>query len=162
MKELQLEEFLERLKEFLSGDESIVACVGTELRSDDAVALKLCEILEKRFGESRLLKCYGGLESCSSEIIERRSRKIAVVDAFWMETVEPGKVFLLSPEDAGGGFAWSHRMPFRIIIDMLRKRGDVREIALFGISCSDLSFGEELSAPLKLFLEKVERILEKG
>ncbi|NAY89261.1 MAG: hydrogenase maturation protease [Desulfurococcales archaeon] len=162
MKELTLKELVHILRECQRNEKAVIACVGTELRSDDAIALRLCETLEQTLGDLKIIKCIGGLENCAVEIEETNPEKIVVLDASYIEGVPPGKIYMFSLEDLGSYFAWSHRFPIALVIEVLRQKTSLREFELIGITCENFSLGEKLSEKLEIFLEQFKEELKKA
>jgi len=163
LKEISPVELAEKLTSLSRIGRAAVACIGTELRSDDAASLRLCDLIDEALGGIRTVRCLGGLESCFSEIAESHAEVLLVADALLVESSEGGRIFLLSPDELEAeAVLWSHRLPPKLIIDLLRRTSSVKYIEIVGISVADLSIGEELSEPLKKLMRKLEEILKSS
>lgn len=142
-----IKELTNFLADFLCSDDSGIACVGTELRRDDFVGLSVCEALSDVGGlRKKIIKCPYGLENCLEEIIDRKIRRLLVIDAALPPNDLGALVFLSEIDNVSASFiATTHNIPVPIVINYLRMNNVAQEAYLLGIIASDLSFGEGLS-----------------
>ena len=135
------------LADFLCSDDSGIACVGTELRRDDFVGLNVCEALSGVGGlREKIIECPYGLENCLEEIVDRKIKRLLVIDAALPPKDLGALVFLTEIDNISAGFiATTHNIPVPMLINYLRTNDVAREAYLLGIVASDLSFGEGLS-----------------
>lgn len=131
-----MESLEDKLKELLSGD-TLIVCVGNELRGDDAAGLVVGRMLEE-LGVSDVVIAEGGLENAVSEIGERKPRRVLVIDAV-NAGLKPGEFVLLRAEECDHGLAPStHRIPMYMIAEILRKLYGVEEVWVLGIQVESI------------------------
>ncbi|MEO3993161.1 MAG: hydrogenase maturation protease [Desulfurococcaceae archaeon TW002] len=136
------------LKELICGDRYLV-CVGTELRSDDAAGLRLCELLVARgFPKDRVIMCEFGLENCMSSIEESSVKNALVVDAalVWGREETPN-YFIASLDSVNDKVALvtTHSMPIKLVIELLRREELFKDVWVLGIVARNLNLGEKIS-----------------
>ncbi len=150
----------QEITELVCGDSVLIACVGTELRSDDRAGLEVCRRLKKLGvrGHARMIECEFGLETCVDRIVEERPKRLVVVDAvLTTEGSEAGEVVIARLEDVVEGFlATTHSVPLSMMVKYLRALGCCEEVYVLGVVAKNLDFGEELSPEV---IEGVEKIV---
>lgn len=136
------------LKELICGDHYLV-CVGTELRSDDAAGLRLCELLVSRgFPEDRIIRCEFGLENCMSFIEESSVKNALVVDAALVRGQEETPDYFIASIDSINdtvALVTTHSMPIKLVVELLRREGLFKDVWVLGIVARNLNLGEEIS-----------------
>ncbi|MEM0319160.1 MAG: hydrogenase maturation protease [Fervidicoccaceae archaeon] len=159
MKELSAKELVALLLEEIENKKSTIACIGSSLRSDDAAALKLCDILRKRTSSDEILICDGGLENCLDRLIEKKPSRLVILDAAAVDTNEAGKIFLFDIEEISEGAAWSHRIPISMALKILSNSILLDSVILIGIGGERFDIGEELSPSVEKLINYVDELL---
>lgn len=147
-----------QLKSILCSPNSVVAFVGSPLRSDDRFGLILYDELSGLDG--RLIKCEYGLESCLYEIIEKKPKELLIVDAVFTDGVEPGDI-VFTEMDKGSGCSstlTTHNVPLNLILDILKSNG-VSSFHLLGVVVKNLEVGFELSSEIRRSMEYLKEVL---
>lgn len=137
------------LKDIVCGDYYFV-CVGTELRSDDAAGLRLCEFLVARgFPRDRVIMCEFGLENCMSVIQERSVKNALIIDAAIVLGEREGtpKYFIASLDsiDDTVALVTTHSLPIRLVIELLRREELFKDVRVLGVVARNLNLGEGIS-----------------
>jgi len=149
----------QEIAEIMCYDSILLACVGTELRSDDRAGLEVCRELKRHGirGHARLIECEFGLETCVDRIAEERPRRLVVVDAvLTTEGSEAGDVVIARLEDVVEGFlATTHNVPLSMMVKYLRALGCCEEVYVLGVVAKNLDFGEGLSPEVMKGIEKL-------
>lgn len=137
------------LKELICSNYHLI-CVGTELRSDDAAGLRLCELLVAQgFPKERVIMCEFGLENCMSVIEESSVKNALVVDAALVlgQEKESLKYFIASLDsiDDTVALVTTHSIPIKLAIELLRREGLLKEVWVLGIVARNLNLGEGIT-----------------
>lgn len=142
-KGLQLEQFKEILKEWLTGaDRLLVLGVGNELRGEDAAGILVARIM-KRFNGERFeaLECGVSVEECLDHAFEKKPSHLLIVDAF----PNGGRLMLLDPSDLESRTPVStHAIPLPMLLEALGKPADTR-VKILGIGVENFGFGSTVS-----------------
>ncbi len=154
----------EKVKGFLCHPSSALACVGTELRRDDAAGLVLCRMLrDTGFPASKLIECPYGLENCLNEIIERRVEKLLIADATLPQPRVKTPYFIAGLDKVSAGFlATTHNIPIPMLITYLRMNKVASDVGLLGIVADDLSFGEGLTERVNEAVKELAVLLKSA
>ena len=150
---------IEHIKHFLidkiCSHRTVIAFVGSPLRSDDRVALVIYKDLVGKvnnFPNNVLfVECEYGLENCLHEIIEKKPEILVIVDAILSPELRPGDIVLVSWEHVRDkiGLATTHNIPIYITLNLLRKHVDLREIYLLGVRVENIEIGMDISNPVR-------------
>lgn len=139
-------------KDLICSDYYLV-CVGTELRSDDAAGLRLCEFLASRgFPKERIIMCEFGLENCMTVIEEFSVENALIIDAALItEQEETPNYFIASLDsiDDTAVLVTTHSIPVKFVVELLRKEELLKNVWVLGIVARNLSLGEEISAEVQ-------------
>ncbi|MEM1541972.1 MAG: hydrogenase maturation protease [Ignisphaera sp.] len=133
-----------------------IVCIGTYLRSDDRVALELCNTIN--IHNITTISCEHGLENCIHEIIEKKLSKLAIFDAAIIEGAELDGIAILSLdelEDTHGVSLSSHSIPMNTIVRYLKDELNNVDILFIAIPVKNLDIGLEMSPEVKSLLEDV-------
>ncbi len=135
------------LRRLLCRKSVLLACVGTELRSDDRAGLEFYRTLKKIKPDAPAIECEFGLENCLDEILRLMPETLIVVDAVLPEGggAEGGDV-ILAPADSAvmtSVPASTHNIPLPTILKFLQSSGCCRETYILGVVAKDLSVGED-------------------
>ncbi len=156
----------QEVTKLVCSDSVLIACVGTELRSDDRAGLEVCRRLKglEIRSQVRMIECEFGLETCVDRIAEERPRRLVVVDAVLMtEGSEAGEVIIAKLEDVVEGFlATTHNVPLSMMVKYLRALGCCEEVYVLGVVAKNLNFGEELSPEVMKGVEKLVNVLAEA
>lgn len=153
------------LRDLVCGDYYFV-CVGTELRSDDAAGLRLCELLITHgFPENRIIMCEFGLENCMLVIKEFLVRKALLIDAALISTQEKETpdYFITNLNSINNSVALvtTHSIPIKILIELLRKEELLEDVWVLGIVARNLELGEEISSEVRETINYLAELIIK-
>ncbi len=153
------------IKDLVCGDYRLI-CVGTQLRSDDAAGLKLCELLLSRgFPEDRIIMCEFGLENCTPIIEELSVRKALLIDAALIsgQGVETPNYFIASLSSINDSITLvtTHSIPVNLVVELLRREGLLEDVWVLGIVARDLSLGEGLSPEVRDTVDYLADLITK-
>jgi len=150
-----------RLREWLlNARRVVVAGVGSSLRKDDFVGVKIVRGLRNKVSSSvYLIECETVPESFTEPIIEFKPTHVVIIDAA-MLGLEAGAFSLLKPEQLVGPIVSTHFLPLQIFCDYLSKTTGAK-IALLAIQPKNTSFGEGLTAELRKTAKHLTDILSK-
>lgn len=132
----------------------VVLGVGSELRSDDAVGLRVASAIAD-LHLPNVFAIQGGPapENSTGEIRALAPSHLIIVDAADMRA-EPGSVRVLDPDDLTGSSFATHGLPLSVLSRYLRDEIGCR-ITFIGVQPASVAFGEILSPPA----EEAARIL---
>jgi hydrogenase 3 maturation protease len=156
MQKLSITEACQYLKKLLSMNYSL-ACVGTYLRSDDAVCLELCDRLQSMGAHPNIVKCEFGLENCIDVLLLHKFDGVLICDAVISSSLEPGSIVKLGLEDIDENI-WilsTHSIPLTHAVNILSEVAGVKNIELLGIVACDLSIGMQLSEVARTTIDKL-------
>jgi hydrogenase 3 maturation protease len=145
-------------------DPVVVLGVGSELRSDDAVGVRVAERLAGRLAGRPLTRTrvmIGGAapENATGEIRSIHPAQVLIVDAASMGE-PPGTIRLIDPANIGGASFGTHGLPLTVLASYLRT--DIGcGVTIIGIQPGSIEYGEVLSAPVAGAAEEAARILEE-
>jgi len=152
------------IKDFVCSDYYFI-CVGTELRSDDAAGIRLCELLlDRGFPRDRVIMCEFGLENCISAIEELSVRKALIIDAALISSQrETHSYFItnLSSIDDSINLVTSHFMPVKLVVELLRREGLLEDAWVLGIVARNLDLGEGLSSEVQETVNSLANLIIK-
>lgn len=148
MRILTYEEACKMLREKLLKGFTAV-CIGSELRSDDRVAIELCRRL-KINKALKILMCEYGLENCLGEIIENGIRKILLIDAAIAEGLNPTSIIELQIDEIQKYIPYStHSLPLPLVLKFLVEELKELELTIIGIVVSKVDIGLEMSPSIE-------------
>ena len=145
------------LAKWLSGARRLVIMgVGNPMRRDDALGLELVRALRGRVPEQVvLLECGPVPENFLGQVIRAEPTHVLMVDAALIRG-RPGQAKLIGPEEARGMAISTHKLPPRLLADLIR-RSTGAEVAILAVRPSDVGFGEGLSPEVR---EAIARLAE--
>lgn len=153
-------DYEERLKEFLGshdGKRVAILGIGSPIRGDDAVGLKVLDFLkEMDLGDDvLLLKTETVPESFTGEVRDFSPTHIVLIDAAHFDG-EPGEVRIIPPDKIKGQTVSTHNMPLNIFVEFLQK-SIAENVILLGLQGVNIGFQE----PLTPSVQKGARLLAK-
>lgn len=152
----------EELKKYFGDAESKVAIlgVGNSIRGDDAVGIKVIEILEeKKLNNVLLLNTESVPESFIGEVEKFNPTHVVLIDAADFRSY-PGDTKIITGKDIGGQAISTHSLPLNIFISYIEKSLKI-SVILVGIQPLSLCFGENLSEPVEKAASFVAETLHK-
>ncbi len=152
------------LEEYLGSGRIVVAFIGSPLRRDDRAGLILYEHLSGlESGRVRLVKCEYGLENCVSEITMYRPDKLLLVDAVYVEGVEPGNILVSDPVHIreGVGIATTHNLPLSLVLETITREAGITDVKLLGIRVADTDYGVEITDKVREAVERLSNIMRE-
>jgi hydrogenase 3 maturation protease len=121
--------------------------VGSELFGDDAVALRVAELLQPHVDAGKPLHTFIGSnapENCTGPIRRLNPSHLVVVDAADLGQ-EAGTISLIERDQLAGVSFCTHSLPLFVIIDYILKACPNCKVLIVGIQPLSLRFGEPLS-----------------
>jgi len=145
-------DYEEELEEFLgSRDNRRVAIlgIGSPIRGDDAVGLKVLDFLmEMDLGDDvLLLRTETVPESFTGEVREFSPTHIVLIDAAHFDG-EPGEVSVIPPDKIKGQTVSTHNMPLNIFVEFLKK-SIAENVILLGLQGVNIGFQEPVTPSVK-------------
>lgn len=157
-----LPQLRQTLTERLANANSVaVLGVGSELRGDDAVGMRVAELLRtQELAHPRLVSHAGSTapESATGPIRSQKPSHLIIVDAAALRT-SPGEVALLEREDIDGITFCTHALPLSVVIDFLRYDNSDLDAFALAIQAEHLFFGEPLSVRVEQTARAVAQLL---
>lgn len=142
-----LEELITYICSILRNPEKwLIACIGTDLRSDDRAGLEVCRRLDSTEMKVKTLTCEYGIENCFHSIITANKDSIMIIDSAIVPSTEPGTIVAIN-EDEISDFTplTTHTLPLTLALEILRKRMRLSKIVILGITVKNLDIGLEMS-----------------
>ncbi len=157
-------DIIDRIRSFICSQEGGIACVGTELRRDDAAGLEVCRELEGLgLFRDKLIFCPYGLENCLEEIIRKSVKKLLVVDAALPVKAGGERYVVTELNNVSSNYlATTHNIPVPMIVRYLRLRGVAEEVLLLGVVAKDLSFGEGLTDEVRSAVNDMVELIKNS
>lgn len=156
---------IEDLKDFFGNGELRVTIlgIGSPIRSDDAVGLKVVEYLKKKDLKNVQIINTGTVpESFTGKIREYKPTHVLLIDAAHIEE-DPGTSRLIPTEMICDVCLSTHKLPLTVLTNYLDKTLGAK-VGLVGIQPLSILFGEEMSPELmkaaKDIAEKISKVLK--
>ncbi len=136
----------QKLREILCKKSTVIACVGTELRSDDKAGIILYNMLIHSLENlDNVVLCEYGIENCLGEIEEKKPETLVIIDGI-VANAPPGAIVIAPLETIDESFlATTHNIPLSLSIKFLRSMGLAKEVIIIGVRVQSLELGEEIS-----------------
>ena len=149
------------LAKWLSGARKLVIMgIGNPMRHDDALGLELVRALRGRVPDQVvLLECGPVPENFLGHVIRAGPTHVLMVDAALIRG-EPGQARLIGPEEAKGTAISTHKLPPRLLADLIR-RFTGAEVAILAVRPSDVGFGEGLSPGVQEAIARLADLVSK-
>lgn len=127
-------------------EEWLIACIGTDLRSDDRAGLEVCRRLNSIGVGVRTLICEYGIENCFQDIVAVNKRSIVIIDSAIVPNVKPGTIMVIS-EDEISDFTplTTHTIPLTLVLEILKKEMSLLKTVILGIAVKNIDIGFEMS-----------------
>ena len=121
-----------------------IACIGTELRSDDAIGILICNKLSELGID--VIRCDYGIENCIDDLVRRNVDKLILIDAV-LCNASPGSYVLMSIDELTNDISLTtHTISPKLVINYLRKYFNLcRDVIILGIRVKNLNIGTEIS-----------------
>ena len=135
--------------------------VGSEFRGDDAVALRVAELIETDPARSEHLHVFVGAtapENCTGPIRRVNPSHLLVIDAADIGA-QPGSVQLLDEAHLAGVTFCTHALPLSVIVDYILKACPQCEVVVLGVQPAQLAFGKALSPPVEGTAREIAHLL---
>ncbi|MEM3613110.1 MAG: hydrogenase 3 maturation endopeptidase HyCI [Candidatus Bathyarchaeia archaeon] len=152
--------FEKKLRDWFSGAvRVVVAGIGSPIRMDDFVGVKVVRDLQGKVSDKVLLiECETVPESYLQEIADFKPSHVLLIDAAVMG-LEPGECRLVKPEHLRVFPAIStHMLPLRVFCEYLATMLGAK-IALLLIEPKETDFGEGLSGEVEAAAQKIVEVL---
>lgn len=138
----------------------VVAGVGSPLRKDDFVGVKIVRSLRDKVSKSvYLVECETVPESFIEPISEFKPTHVLIIDAALLN-LKPGSSKLIEPNKIAGIPISTHALPLRIFGEYLTRTTGAK-VALLAIQPKETDFGEGLTKELKRTAKDLTRLLLK-
>ena len=135
--------------------------VGSEFRGDDAVALRVAELIESESDRPPQLHVFIGAtapENCTGPIRRVNPSHLLVLDAADMQA-EPGTTALLDTAHLSEITFCTHALPLSVIIDYILASCPQCDVIVIGVQPARLEFGRALSAPVESAAQGIAALL---
>lgn len=147
-KSLSLQQLQELLNRRLKTARSVaVLGVGSELRGDDAVGMRVAELLAlPEHAHPRIQVHFGSTapESATGPIRVQQPSHLILVDAAALGLL-PGQVTWLERADIGGITFCTHALPLSVVIDYIEHSSPGLDVFVLAVQAEHMLFGEPLS-----------------
>jgi len=138
----------------------LVLGVGSPLRSDDAVGLRVAAALARApLPNVTVIEAGPAPENFTAEVRALRPAVVLVVDCARMGE-PPGTLRLASPEEIAGVSFGTHGLPLSVLADYLRRETGCA-VFFLGIEPQSIEPGEELSPAARAAVEKAATLLRE-
>ena len=135
--------------------------VGSELRGDDAVALRVAELLLADPTSPSNLHVFIGSnapENCTGPIRQLRPSHLLVIDAADIGKA-PGAVELLDTAQLAGVSFCTHALPLSVVVDYIVAACPGCEVVVIGVQPAQLEFGRALTASVETAAQDIATLL---
>lgn len=133
-----------------SNSNKVIVALGNQLKGDDAVAIEVCKLLDKKFN---ILFAYTSPDSFLGKIREIKPEKVFFIDAAFFEG-EVGDVKLIT--NLKSFESSTHAFDFNLLEELLSPI----EVYSIGINIKKTAYSDSLSEELKKKLPKIAKELE--
>lgn len=157
----QIKVFLEKI---MCKDKTVIACVGSPLRSDDRLGLLIYDKIKDLANNNiSIIECEYGLENCFTEIVAENPATLLIIDAVYNESLNPGTMVLTSIENIREkiSLATTHTIPLRMILELIMKKTNIKNTYILGIRAKNLDIGMHVSPEIKKVVEDLAKILKE-
>jgi len=140
------------------GRRVVLVGIGSPIRGDDAVGLRIVELLEgRKLSDVLLLSTEIVPESYTSRIREFEPTHVLMIDAAHFEG-KPGEGRIIPTQKIGGVTLSTHNLPLTIFADYIRNTL-CSNVALLGIQYKNNAFGEGLTPEVEVGAKKIAEVL---
>jgi len=155
------DELLTTLISFLKHDPLILG-VGTPLKTDDSFGLVACDFLNSMGIEC--VKCEYGLESCLTDINDKRPKALLIIDAVLARGTPPGSIILADESAIASGeiLVTTHNIPLKTLLEILRKEYGVERTMIIGVTPFSLDYGLDLTSDMVRSLEYFIKVFKQA
>jgi len=155
------EELLTTLMSFLKHDPLILG-VGTPLKTDDSFGLVACDFLNSMGIEC--VKCEYGVESCLTDICDKRPKALLIIDAVLARGTPPGSIIMADESAITSGeiLVTTHNISLKTLLEILRKECGVEKIMIIGATPFSLDYGLELTSDMMRSLEYFIKVFRQA
>jgi hydrogenase 3 maturation protease len=137
--------------QLLHAREIAILAVGSDLYGDDAVALRVVELLKPHVGDGKPIHTFIGAtapENCTGPIRRLNPSHLIVIDAADLGK-SAGTIELLDPEQLSGVTFCTHALPLNVVVDYILKACPDCKAVVLGVQPYHLDFEKPLSAPVE-------------
>jgi hydrogenase 3 maturation protease len=141
--------------------EVALLAVGSEFRGDDAVALRVADLLEADPEIPERLHVFIGAsapENCTGPIRRVNPSHLLVIDAAELGAA-PGSVSILDAVQLTGVSFCTHALPLNVIVDYLLSSCPDCDVIVLGVQPAQLGFGRALSPPVEGAAREIATLL---
>ena len=140
------------------GRRVVLVGIGSPIRGDDAVGLRIIELLDGRMREDVLLLSTEIVpESYTGKIREFDPTHVLMIDAADFNG-EPGEGRMIPTQQIGGVTMSTHSLPLTIFADYIRKTL-CSNVALLGVQFQNSGFGTGLTPEVEEGAQKMAEVL---
>ena len=146
-----------------AGDIALLA-VGSELRGDDGVALRVADLLEANASKPSNLHVFVGTtapENCTGPIRQLKPTHLLIIDAADLGKA-PGTIEILDTSHLAGVSFCTHALPLSVIVDYILSACPGCDVVMIGIQPARLEFGRALTAPAEAAAQDLAVLLSSA
>ena len=159
LEEDKMSETLREIQKIVKDPETIIVCTGNILRGDDGVGIYIGRKLKELGLGGKVIVAEGGIEASIGEIRRAQGKRILLIDAV-QANLKPGDIILTKVESIKEThLLTTHRIPIRIIAEILKQLYKVKEIIVLGIQVEKIQLGEEISREVRETADKIVEII---
>lgn len=143
----------------------LIIGLGSPIRRDDQAGLIACDELNNT--GLICVRCDYGLEHCLSDIVEKKPRRLVIIDSVLYENGKPGEVIISDDSSLGENLSLitTHNIPVSRVIDYLKTNGVVHQVYIIGIYPKDIEIGLEISfevrSAIDLLVNKIKECFRR-
>ncbi len=146
------------LEDFLCKPNTVVACIGTELRSDDAVGVLVYNLIKET---ANAVLCLYGLENCVDELMKVCAENMLIVDGV-VNNAPAGSIIVASVDKISENYmATTHNIPLSMTLAYLRNHGCARNVLVLGIVVENLAIGDSMTPVVEKTARKLSYTINK-
>ena len=159
LEEDKMSETLREIQKIVKDPETIIVCTGNILRGDDGVGIYIGRKLEELGLGGKVIVAEGGIEASIGEIRRAQGKRILLIDAV-QANLKPGDIILTKVENIRETHLLiTHRIPIRIIAEILKQLYKVKEILILGIQVEKVDVREGISRKVRETADKIVEII---
>lgn len=154
---------IKQISKFLKqSNKLLILAIGSELRSDDAVAMYIADELIKQNLDNEkfyIIKGATAPENFTGEIKKYKPTDMLIIDA--ADTgKKPGEIDIIDVSSVVGASFSTHMMPINVFLDYLFQDFDCRTL-IVGIQPRTLEFGTDISTDIKKTADELVLLIKE-
>lgn len=154
---------IKQISKFLKqSNKLLILAIGSELRSDDSVAMYIAdELMKQNLDKEKfcIIKGATAPENFTGEIKKYKPTDMLIIDA--ADTgKKPGEIDIIDVSSVVGASFSTHMMPINVFLDYLFQDFDCRTL-IVGIQPRTLEFGTDISTDIKKTADELVLLIKE-